>query len=159
MPELKKLYEISNKERFTFWRENLLEAQKFWGKVNPNNVELSDWRDADASELSEAEVEDYAAAPSCGTICCFGGWLPWSPYFAAMGVHPLRQSGAPAIGEGGSEETGSGVARYLFGTGYLFEVARSDEAVTHSTDYDIVAARIRDRLAAVDRALVELADL
>jgi hypothetical protein len=153
MTQLKHRRDMTNLEKYTFWRTNLIEAQKFWAIVNPDNVDLSDWRDPDGCE----DTPDYATAPSCGTLCCFGGWLPWSPYFAALGVSVSESRGWPVIDEASRDgEYGGGVARYLFGAYELFDSAESREIASYGSDYDIVAARLAKRLAEVNDTLAGL---
>ncbi|VTU32061.1 hypothetical protein H4CHR_02934 [Variovorax sp. PBS-H4] len=149
--ELKHLYEMTSLERYNFWRTNLLEAQKFWATVNPDNVDLCDWRDPEGEELDE--IVDYSTPPSCGTLACFGGWLPWAPYFAEMGVRQNPGRGTPEIGAGERYECGSNVAKYLFGEWYLFDSRESREG---GTDHAVAATRIANRLAEVERVIDEL---
>src|SRR5437868_5504182 len=114
MPELKHLYEMTNVERYSFWRNNLLAAQAFWATIEPENVDLSDWRDPDGTEELPVDA-GYGVPPTCGTIACFGGWLPWSPYFKALGVTVDPERGWPQIGTGERSEIRDSVAQYLFG--------------------------------------------
>ena len=146
-------YTLAPLERYTFWRNNLLEAQAFWATVNPDNVDLNTWRDPDGDE---EVASDYSVAPSCGTLCCFGGWLAWAPYFQGLGLRASPITGQPLMDFADYGVSGCGVANRLFGRFALFDSASYDEADQYGSDYDIVAARIRNQLAEVDEVLAEL---
>lgn len=97
--------------------ENTKLALKYWLTVPPQNVPpgLCTWNRNPGKH-------------TCGTIACFGGWVPAMPEFAAMGV-TADEFGAPKVAGYGPTE----VANFLFGevedargnagAGTLFEMA------------------------------------
>ena len=150
------LIERNPKDLAPFWIQNLIAARDFMLSVEPSKVDLSWWRQ---------QVGDSADAPSsqngpatCGTIACFGGWLPHSPFFRdGLGVKLYGHSGAPMIktvDDDGDEDELSGceVADYLFGDSNLFDASGHDERYPDASDgpsrpdHRIVLDRISLRL-------------
>lgn len=70
-------------------RNNALEAlHVMWPSVPKKNVykKLLNWRQR---TTLNGEHDDYYAAPTCGTVACFGGWCEWWPNFRAqIGIKP-----------------------------------------------------------------------
>lgn len=122
--------------------ENTKLALKYWLTVPAENVVtgLACWKDSPGEH-------------TCGTIACFGGWVPAMPEFAAMGV-VTTPGGAPAMPGG---LLGTEVADLLFGEvggdrrwchGTLFDMPRD---CSYDRDFNYDFARF-DRTE--DHALV-----
>jgi hypothetical protein len=98
--------------------KNLTEAVNFWLKVPRNTVtsKLQSWRGC------EYLTPQGLSTPSCGSTACFGGWLPYSPYFSSLGVQAVsRLEGHPILRTNGiTEYDGKALAGYLFGERELF---------------------------------------
>jgi len=125
------------------YKENIEAALVEWAKLSPEKVELKDWRQP------------------CGTIHCFGGWLPYFEHFAALGVR-ANCGGAPYIAaayvedgcaneDEGTVEGMGPVSEYLFGDRTLFR-CRPDpeneaEELLGLTDWQVVDLRLRKLLA------------
>lgn len=94
--------------------KNLTAAVNFWLKVPRDTVTagLNTWRSAGA----------VTTKPTCGSTACFGGWLPYSPYFSQLGVqrrgrfnpHPVLVENDIIVHEM------KDVAEHLFGERELF---------------------------------------
>lgn len=103
-----------------------------------NRIDLSDWG-------HDACHQDGRA---CGTIACFGGWLPFDDHFKALGVEVNTPYNYPVIRQYDLSEFE--VADYLFGDDKLFmwrdnEADRPEEDGGPS-DQEIVLQRIGRRL-------------
>jgi len=86
-------------------------------------------------------------APSCGSPACFGGWLPYFGWFAALGVIATA-TGAPAFA--GRLIRASDVSNELFGCCLLFEPrTRLDDE--QATDHEVVMTRLLDHLDSLKR--------
>lgn len=106
--------------------KNTKTALRYWLTVPKENV---------AEELSFYK-SDGGQPHGCGTIACFGGWVPAMPEFAAMGV-TFRQ-GFPEY----KGHSGCGVAMLLFRNGDLFAPASGLESAVCKDDHEIVAERL-----------------
>ena len=100
---------------------NLTEAVNFWLKVPRNTVKsgLSAWR---TTSDENCEI-NTTKKPTCGSPACFGGWLPYSPYFAKLEVTPYSKSEAQPVIRTGRvllAYEGKSLARHLFGEFELF---------------------------------------
>lgn len=100
--------------------KNLEEAVKFWLKVPRETVttDLTTWR----TPSRRCEI-NTTTKPTCGSPACFGGWLPYSPYFAELGVTPYSKSEAQPVIRTNRiflAYEGKSLARHLFGEFELF---------------------------------------
>ena len=91
----------------------------YWKTVPRGNVipNLKKWR----SRLTSTKH-------TCGTIACFGGWLPAMPEFATMGVKSSKFDGAPYIGDDEYSRIHFGtdnLADHLFGNHQMFNPAQT----------------------------------
>lgn len=128
------------------WLANLAIARTMMEKLPPEKVNLKSFRDPDEVEGEDA---DYSLPPTCGTICCFGGWCAWEPAFMAQGIFAEGSMGVPVLARDENES----VPRYLFGDYTLF-FSRSvldelDGAPYDCTDRDVVLRRIDARIAKI----------
>ncbi|VTU32076.1 hypothetical protein H4CHR_02937 [Variovorax sp. PBS-H4] len=117
---------MTDHEREAFWITNLRAALAMMMLKAEREVSLSTWGN------------------DCGTLACFGGWLPYDEHFKALGVttHPFNN--APHIdGVGRAFD----VADYLFGDFDIFDhrTAREHE-LDWLSDRDIVIRRITNRM-------------
>ena len=104
--------------------ENCKAALEAWQTVPRDKVQLSHWR--------------------CGTIHCFGGWLPHFKYFQKLGVYSIPASGAPYMRGNGPYNLMYGeVAQHLFGDMDMFDEAQPGEL---GSDWNIVDTRLRNRI-------------
>lgn len=103
---------------------NLTEAVKFWLKVPRETVtaDLTTWR----TPSTRCDI-NTTKKPTCGSPACFGGWLPYSPYFAKLGVTSASKYSAQPVLKTGRifiEYEGKSLARHLFGERELFASRR-----------------------------------
>lgn len=103
---------------------NLTEAVNFWLKIPRNTVKsgLSAWR---VSSDENCEI-NTTKKPTCGSPACFGGWLPYSPYFAKLNVTPYSKTeGYPVIRDkkGWVIHEAKDLAQHLFGERELFSTS------------------------------------
>lgn len=111
------------------WLKNTKEAQEYWKTVRPDLVDLQTYR--------------------CGTVACFAGWLPFSPYFKSIGM-TAAPSGEPRLGEDGARPF------KLFG-GHSLYYSRYESA-HEGTDYEAVVKRLDDHLKYLERLEAALAE-
>lgn len=91
-----------------FQVKNLIEAVNFMADLPENTLMpgLTRWRNH----------PNTCGTPSCNSPACFGGWLPYAPYFKKLGVKRGKLGHAPIYqGRGGFT-----VAKELFGTSWMF---------------------------------------
>ncbi len=100
-------------------------------------IDLSDW----GNECTQGSI-------SCGTIACFGGWLPFDDYFKALGVEVSLLYRFPVVRQYDLAEFE--VAEYLFGDERLFMWRDTEQTVAEDeggpSDQEIVLQRIGRRL-------------
>jgi hypothetical protein len=83
-----------------------------------HKFDLRDWQWGTYPNFHQTEEE----AVSCGTACCFAGWLALDPIAQAQGLKP-NKGGIPTFGVGDDETTqASAIANYL---GISYEAARN----------------------------------
>ena len=114
--------------------KNTEAAIEFWATVPENSVsrKLENYREGLYS----------GGAPSCDSPACFGGWLSFSQYFAALGVVSYA-SGRPMIRD--RILNVAQVSLELFGRDSLFDPRK--ESSKDGTDHEVVAARLSAQLA------------
>ncbi|QRF63285.1 hypothetical protein [Variovorax paradoxus] len=119
-------------ERAAFWIKNLQAARTLMLSLHPGQVELDHWRHP------------------CGTIFCFGGWLPTDAYFQSLGVTAEPMLGYPQLPNDEDRFEPYKVALVLFGEEALFFardwLENEYEANSSHTDRDVVLHRIDARL-------------
>lgn len=123
-------------------RQNVETFLRYWETVPEANVfpKLAGFR-APNQQTDSAD---------CRTIACAGGWLPFMPEFAAMGVYP-DEYGAPLMKVGPKDPWGGmhgyvgpwELARRLFGREYVFAGRYFHE---QGSDKDVVRARFEKLL-------------
>jgi hypothetical protein len=88
-------------------------------------------------------------AHNCGTVACFGGWVPAMPEFAAMGVRAV-EDGMPYFKlKNGNELLGGHVAGHLFGSNCLF-YSRGEckhDGLYRGSDHALVTRRLEKHLS------------
>ena len=130
-----------------FFINNLRIAREMMLYKEPDEVDLDGWRQDEVFE------DRTAKSPSCGSICCFGGWCAWEPAFRALGVRSDSR-GAPRL------PGDIHVSQHLFGVNYMFGIRQRNEGArpgdSHArpnsvfiTDKQVVINRIDARLAAL----------
>jgi hypothetical protein len=129
---------IDNVVTFMFYfrsipEENVIKNLHYW--------QPTVWKDGE----SQAYAKDRVA--TCGTIACAGGWLPFMPEFAAMGVK-MDDQGRPLFD---GCYVGADTAEILFGDDRLFNSrwghpTDQPEWDTDDTDHDAVMRRFRQQL-------------
>jgi hypothetical protein len=146
---------MTTHDQRAFWGANLLIARAMMQRIDPDQVNLNDWRDPASVEM-RAGVQYEWDEPTCGTIACFGGWCAWEPAFRELGVRS-NHHGAPVIDEG-CARSGLDVAQYLFGDEAMFCPAMRGDiwpgvedygttlGVPRVPDHQIVLNRIEKRL-------------
>jgi hypothetical protein len=118
-------------------RENVKTFLRRWAEVPPENV---------APELCYFRAPGDRAPPTCNTLACAGGWLPFMPEFADWGVMP-NEDGAPIMPLIGLYWVNE-VAMELFGRQSLF----AGRGLIHSedefrgSDHDLVTHRFQSLL-------------
>ena len=123
---------MTTAEREGFWIQNLREALKMMSGLTSTQVFLDRW-------------SSNPNGSACGTVACFGGWLPHTPYFQNLGVIRSQINGSPQLyteGLGNYRLCADEVAEYLFGCGALFDHAREHETAVYDSHHQIVLARI-----------------
>ena len=103
--------------------ENVNAAIEAWQGVPRDGVRLSRW--------------------GCGTLHCFGGWLPYFEHFQGLGVVRNRMSGAPEMLIDGKLWGGYPVAHQLFGDMDLFDPRV--ETDRGANDWQVVMNRLLKR--------------
>ena len=114
--------------------ENTEAAISFWATVPPETV-ITDLK-------SFRECMHDVEAPSCDSMACFGGWLPYAEHFANLGL--VRDDyGAPQLTHQPNLSL-SGVSFALFGCELLFEPRADVDPKEYSTasDHRIVTNRL-----------------
>ena len=111
--------------------KNTEAAIEFWSTVPAESVNLSEFR-------ADLCTDD---PPSCDSPACFGGWLPYSAYFAALSVI-ANEAGYPDFS--GALMSTAEVSLALFGHSYMFSSRGNDEC---GTDHEVITARLRAHLA------------
>jgi hypothetical protein len=100
--------------------KNLTAAVNFWLKVPRDTVKrgLETW----STPQGTGRGGYIYAKPTCGAAACFGGWLPYSPYFERLGVTPRSENEAyPVLRvDGVIKYDSKDVAEQLFGERELF---------------------------------------
>ena len=112
--------------------KNTEAAIEFWSTVPAESVNLSEFR-------ADLCTDD---PPSCDSPACFGGHLPYSPYFATLGVI-ANDAGRPAFSRAPTLFI-SDVSLALFGSACMFSSRGPDEC---GTDHEVITARLRAHLA------------
>jgi hypothetical protein len=131
---------MSDKE---FHLKNALEAREFWKTVPPEGV--------------VHRLLDFHSSTECGATHCFGGWLPYSEYFAGLGVRgcagPVHLKDGVLNGTLYEGVENYGVSIILFGEMGMFSTRQEwEERVLKGaglissrfvSDHEFVAARIQ----------------
>jgi hypothetical protein len=120
-------------------RKNVEIALWRWKSIPQKNVDLDTWRMTGRRTKERAEEP-----PTCKTIACFGGWLPWMPEFRAQGVVP-GMFGSPEM-EGYAFT--SQIAFRLFGDRDIFAAPQCHLQDDFGlTDHELVTRRLEALLA------------
>lgn len=100
-----------NKIRVTQFQRNNAHAAYEWWKtaVPPERVTLETWCTSPADGVKH-----------CGTLACFGGWLPACEHFAALGLTAAARTGEPRLRPNDSSEFPRDVSEFLFGYDRMF---------------------------------------
>jgi len=75
-------------QKLEFWKQNLEQMLEMIQTVPPENVRLDSFRSMDlwsGPPGSSRRYPDFRRV-HCGSVACLGGWLPFWPYFKALGV-------------------------------------------------------------------------
>ena len=116
------------------------------------NTEILQWRFASVPEGNVMpRLCEWQASrrihhnPTSRTVACIGAWVALMPEFVELGVRQ-RVCGSPSINDG---DSGSDVAKYLFGDPDLFDPARCHPADKGfvGTDHALVMNRIERLLS------------
>jgi len=121
---------------YEFEIENTKQAIAYWVTVAPETVikRLHYFR------LGGRRGE----APSCGSPACFGGHLPYAPYFARLGVKTSLIGGPRLNGVFGRD-----ISEYLFGSQFMFSCRSVSE---RGTDHAVVTKRLKTNLIRLQAA-------
>lgn len=117
-----------------FHIENIKQVLTMLASVPADNLNLKCYR-----------ADDKSTPPTCGSVACVGGWLPWWPHFANLGVRS-GWAGSPEL----EDSTAERLSDRLFG----FVKTRCEYAFAtrgHCVFDDDCPADATDHAAAIHR--------